>query len=65
MARPFLSLKTAITRNSGSLGGKVYLAYVAKALEKLQDWKVVMKYQRKNGSLFNFTIHHCSCSDPS
>ncbi|RWR88499.1 ent-kaur-16-ene synthase, chloroplastic isoform X1 [Cinnamomum micranthum f. kanehirae] len=40
-------------RNSGSEGGKVYLAYVAEGLGKLQDWKEVMKYQRKNGSLFN------------
>ncbi|XXG69080.1 hypothetical protein AAC387_Pa06g2033 [Persea americana] len=40
-------------RNSGSEGGKVYLAYVAEGLGKLLDWKEVMKYQRKNGSLLN------------
>ncbi|KAL8461832.1 hypothetical protein ACS0TY_033066 [Phlomoides rotata] len=30
-----------------------YLAYVAEGMGKLQDWESVMKYQRKNGSLFN------------
>lgn len=40
-------------RNSGSKGGKVFLAYVAEGLGKLQDWEEVIKYQRKNGSLFN------------
>ncbi|XP_021684518.1 ent-kaurene synthase TSP4, chloroplastic isoform X2 [Hevea brasiliensis] len=32
---------------------KAYLAYVSEGLGKLQDWKMVMNYQRKNGSLFN------------
>ncbi|GLU05094.1 hypothetical protein SLE2022_222130 [Rubroshorea leprosula] len=34
-------------------GKKAYLAYVSEGIGKLQDWKMVMKYQRKNGSLFN------------
>ncbi|XP_031283334.1 ent-kaur-16-ene synthase, chloroplastic-like isoform X2 [Pistacia vera] len=34
-------------------GRKEYLAYVSEGLWKLQDWEMVMKYQRKNGSLFN------------
>ncbi|KAJ0098869.1 hypothetical protein Patl1_20767 [Pistacia atlantica] len=34
-------------------GRKEYLAYVSEGLGKLQDWEMVMKYQRKNGSLFN------------
>ncbi|KAJ0042979.1 hypothetical protein Pint_18082 [Pistacia integerrima] len=34
-------------------GRKEYLAYVSEGLGKLQDWDMVMKYQRKNGSLFN------------
>lgn len=38
---------------SDSKGSKAYLAYVAEGLGKLQDWQEVMKYQRKNGSLFN------------
>lgn len=44
-----------LKRGSGnnSEGRKAYLAYVAEGLGKLQDWQEVMKYQRKNGSLFN------------
>nr|QWD59165.1 diterpene synthase class I [Aconitum carmichaelii] len=38
---------------SNSEGSKLYLAYVAEGLGKSQDWKSIMKYQRKNGSLFN------------
>ncbi|KAH9646272.1 Ent-kaur-16-ene synthase [Citrus sinensis] len=34
-------------------GRKEYLAYVSEGIGKLQDWEMVMKYQRKNGSLFN------------
>ncbi|XP_044468247.1 ent-kaurene synthase, chloroplastic isoform X3 [Mangifera indica] len=34
-------------------GRKEYLAYVSEGMGKLQDWEMVMKYQRKNGSLFN------------
>nr|QWD59169.1 ent-13-epi-sandaracopimaradie [Aconitum carmichaelii] len=34
-------------------GRKLYLAYIAEGLGKSQDWKSIMKYQRKNGSLFN------------
>nr|UZM18091.1 ent-kaurene synthase [Gymnaconitum gymnandrum] len=38
---------------SNSEGRKLYQAYVAEGLGKSQDWEEVMKYQRKNGSLFN------------
>ncbi|KAJ0042978.1 hypothetical protein Pint_18083 [Pistacia integerrima] len=34
-------------------GRKEYLAYVSEGMGKLQDWEMVMNYQRKNGSLFN------------
>ncbi|KAF5195410.1 Ent-kaur-16-ene synthase protein [Thalictrum thalictroides] len=34
-------------------GRKLYLAYVSEGLRNSQDWKDIMKYQRKNGSLFN------------
>nr|ASP43414.1 kaurene synthase-like protein 3 [Tripterygium regelii] len=34
-------------------GREGYLAYVSEGMGKLQDWEMVMKYQRKNGSLFN------------
>ncbi|XP_038888073.1 ent-kaur-16-ene synthase, chloroplastic isoform X2 [Benincasa hispida] len=40
-------------RRSNSEGGKAYLAYVSEGIENLQDWEMVMQYQRKNGSLFN------------
>ncbi|XP_012068527.2 ent-kaur-16-ene synthase, chloroplastic [Jatropha curcas] len=39
--------------NSDPEGRKVYLAYISEGIGELQDWKMVMKYQRKNGSLFN------------
>lgn len=32
---------------------EAYLAYVSEGLGPLQDWEMAMKYQRKNGSLFN------------
>ncbi|PIA47659.1 hypothetical protein AQUCO_01400341v1 [Aquilegia coerulea] len=38
---------------SNSEGRKLYLAYVSEGLRNLQDWEDIMKYQRKNGSLFN------------
>ncbi|KAF7835719.1 ent-kaur-16-ene synthase, chloroplastic isoform X1 [Senna tora] len=38
---------------SNSEGWKAYLAYVSEGMGKSQDWKMVMRYQRKNGSLFN------------
>ncbi|CAM8877053.1 unnamed protein product [Rhodiola kirilowii] len=34
-------------------GSEAYLVYVSEGMRKLQDQKTVMKYQRKNGSLFN------------
>ncbi|XP_059284560.1 ent-13-epi-manoyl oxide synthase KSL2, chloroplastic isoform X4 [Lycium ferocissimum] len=39
--------------DSSSLELNAYLAYVSEGMGKLIDWKTVMKYQRKNGSLFN------------
>ncbi|XP_020277318.1 ent-kaur-16-ene synthase, chloroplastic isoform X2 [Asparagus officinalis] len=36
-----------------SEGGNAYHAYVAEGLRELQDWQEIMKYQKKNGSLFN------------
>ncbi|KAK6947192.1 Terpene synthase, metal-binding domain [Dillenia turbinata] len=38
---------------SGTKGSRAHLAYVAEGLGNLNDWERVMKYQRKNGSLFN------------
>lgn len=32
---------------------KAYLAYLSEGLLKLQNWDMAMKFQRKNGSLFN------------
>ncbi|KAK8997118.1 hypothetical protein V6N11_020604 [Hibiscus sabdariffa] len=40
-------------RRENSKGREAYLAYVAEGIGKRQDWEMVMKYQRKNGSLFN------------
>ncbi|KAG9160945.1 hypothetical protein Leryth_023538 [Lithospermum erythrorhizon] len=34
-------------------GRKVYLAYVSEGAVDTQDWEMIMKYQKKNGSLFN------------
>ncbi|CAI0437435.1 unnamed protein product [Linum tenue] len=34
-------------------GRRAYLAYVSEGIQHSQDWDMVMKYQRKNGSLFN------------
>ncbi|MED6146898.1 hypothetical protein PIB30_039054 [Stylosanthes scabra] len=34
-------------------GWRAYLAYVSEGMQNLQDWEIVLKYQRKNGSLFN------------
>ncbi|KAK9088194.1 hypothetical protein Scep_027276 [Stephania cephalantha] len=38
---------------SESMGGNAYLAYVAEGLGKSPNWEEIMKYQRKNGSLYN------------
>ncbi|KAM7270090.1 hypothetical protein ACFE04_029304 [Oxalis oulophora] len=38
---------------SNSEGENSYLAYLSEGMGKLQDWELVMKHQRKNGSLFN------------
>ncbi|CAN4103790.1 unnamed protein product [Withania somnifera] len=39
--------------DSSSLELNAYLAYVSEGMGERQDWKMIMKYQRKNGSLFN------------
>ncbi|KAK5820508.1 hypothetical protein PVK06_025555 [Gossypium arboreum] len=36
-----------------SKGREAYLAYISEGISKRQDWEMVMKYQRKNRSLFN------------
>ncbi|XP_062170077.1 ent-kaurene synthase, chloroplastic-like [Alnus glutinosa] len=46
-----LELKTGYGSNSE--GRRTYLAYLSEGLGKSQDWEMVMKYQRENGSLFN------------
>ncbi|RDY07072.1 hypothetical protein CR513_08859, partial [Mucuna pruriens] len=38
---------------SNSEGWRAYRAYVSEGMLESQDWKAIMKYQRKNGSLFN------------
>ena len=38
---------------SNSEGWRAYQAYVSEGMLDSQDWKTIMKYQRKNGSLFN------------
>ncbi|KAI3908053.1 hypothetical protein MKW98_003698 [Papaver atlanticum] len=38
---------------TNSEGSKLYLAYIAEGVGKHHGWKDIMKYQRKNGSLFN------------
>ena len=36
-----------------SYGRKTYMAYIAEGLGSMVDWDEVMKFQRKNGSLFS------------
>nr|WBW04421.1 terpene synthase [Ficus ischnopoda] len=38
---------------SDAEGQRAYLAYISEGIAKSIDWEMVMKYQRKNGSLFN------------
>ena len=38
---------------SNTEGWKAYLTYISEGLGRSQDWEMAMKYQRKNGSLFN------------
>ncbi|PIN08371.1 Ent-kaurene synthase [Handroanthus impetiginosus] len=38
---------------SHSVETEAYLAYVPEGLGELQDWESIMKYQKRNGSLFN------------
>ncbi|CAI0379010.1 unnamed protein product [Linum tenue] len=44
-----------LTRGFGrnAEGRRSYLAYVSEGIQHSQDWDMVMKYQRQNGSLFN------------
>nr|ATG30214.1 ent-kaurene synthase [Poa pratensis] len=44
-----------VKRQAGqiSCGSEAYMAYVSEGLGNLLDWNEVMKFQRKNGSLFN------------
>jgi ent-kaurene synthase len=34
-------------------GTEAYMAYISEGLGDMLDWSEVMKFQRKNGSLFN------------
>ncbi|CAN0856410.1 Ent-kaur-16-ene synthase, chloroplastic [Linum grandiflorum] len=47
--------RESILRSSGanSEGRNAYLAYISEGIGELQDWEAAMKFQRKNGSLFN------------
>lgn len=36
-----------------SKGREAYLAYVLEGTRNLKDWDLIVKYQRKNGSLFD------------
>ncbi|CAN6553753.1 unnamed protein product [Malus baccata var. baccata] len=38
---------------SNSQGWRAFLAYISEGFGNSQDWELVMKYQRRNGSLFN------------
>ncbi|XP_027342506.1 ent-kaur-16-ene synthase, chloroplastic isoform X2 [Abrus precatorius] len=38
---------------SNSEGWRAYLAYISEGMRKSKDWQTILKYQRKNGSLFN------------
>ncbi|XP_028755222.1 ent-kaur-16-ene synthase, chloroplastic-like isoform X2 [Neltuma alba] len=38
---------------SKSEGWKAYVAYISEGFGKSQNWEMAMKFQRKNGSLFN------------
>ncbi|XP_054814454.1 ent-kaur-16-ene synthase, chloroplastic-like [Prosopis cineraria] len=51
MQKRELELKRGWEDNSE--GWKAYLAYISEGLGKSQNWEMAMKYQRKNGSLFN------------
>ncbi|KAK3221084.1 hypothetical protein Dsin_015054 [Dipteronia sinensis] len=52
-ANPFKDKPSGFGCRSYLDGKKEYLAYVTDGMGKLQDWEEIMKYQRKNGSLFN------------
>ncbi|CAL1384705.1 unnamed protein product [Linum trigynum] len=46
-----VELTSVFSRNTE--GRRAYMAYVSEGIQHLQDWDMVMKYKRKNGSLFN------------
>ncbi|CAI0379007.1 unnamed protein product [Linum tenue] len=46
-----VELTSGFSRNAE--GRRAYLAYVSEGIQHTQDWDMVMKYQRQNGSLFN------------
>ncbi|KAK6911105.1 Terpene synthase, metal-binding domain, partial [Dillenia turbinata] len=50
---PKRDLELERCHQSNSKGSKAYLAYLSEGLGKLNNWKSIMAYQRKNGSLFN------------
>ncbi|KAJ4823448.1 hypothetical protein Tsubulata_044002 [Turnera subulata] len=52
ITRKNLELKRSI-HGSTSRAREMYLAFVSEGIGKSQDWEMVMKYQRKNGSLFD------------
>ncbi|XP_013650280.1 ent-kaur-16-ene synthase, chloroplastic isoform X1 [Brassica napus] len=45
--------KRDLRSESFSKGREAYLAYVLEGTRKIQDWDLVGRYQRKNGSLFD------------
>ncbi|CAN6250096.1 unnamed protein product [Urochloa humidicola] len=48
-----MELKRFDNAMDDSCGRKAYMAYISEGLGKMLDWDKVMKFQRKNGSLFN------------
>ncbi|CAI0378914.1 unnamed protein product [Linum tenue] len=51
LAKRNVELTSGFGRNAE--GRRAYLAYVSEGIQHSQDWDMVMKYQRQNGSLFN------------
>ncbi|XP_051125271.1 ent-kaurene synthase TSP4, chloroplastic isoform X1 [Andrographis paniculata] len=47
------SLQLERCKQSRSLDRDAYMGYISEGMGKLQNWESIMKYQRKNGSLFN------------
>ncbi|KAL6651356.1 hypothetical protein ACP70R_010281 [Stipagrostis hirtigluma subsp. patula] len=53
MIRSLQEMELKRDTGTNSHGRKAYMAYVTEGLRNTQDWGDVMKFQRKNGSLFN------------